>query len=98
MSVTTGVGVSGGGTGASGGTASAPLGAAETARRVKSGSLTVHDTVDQALERIARHDAVLAAFVNVRADAARREAATVQRRVDDGESLPLAGVPVAVKG
>ena len=81
MSVTTGVGVSGGAKGASGSTANAALGAAETARRVKSGSLTVHDTVEQALERIVRHDAVLAAFVNVRADAARREADDVQRRV-----------------
>lgn len=97
MSVTTGVGVSGGATGASGGTASTALGAAETARRVKSGSLTVQDTVEQALERIVRHDAVLAAFVNVRADAARREAADVQRRVAAGDDLPLAGVPVAVK-
>jgi len=73
------------------------LTAAEIAEQVREGSLSVRDAVEDALARIARHDAVLGAFASVRADAALREADQVQDRVGSGEHLPLAGVPVAVK-
>ena len=77
--------------------ATAALSAVDIADGVKSGSLRVRDVLESSLTRIARHDAVLAAFATVRADAARREADDVQHRVSAGEDLPLAGVPVAVK-
>jgi len=73
------------------------LSASDIAARVTAGSLTARDVVDDTLSRIARHDAVLAAFTTVRPEAARREADHVQRRVSDGDHLPLAGVPVAIK-
>ena len=77
--------------------ASTVLNAVDIADGVRSESLTVRDVLEGSLARIARHDAVLAAFATVRADAARREADEVQRRVLAGEALPLAGVPVAIK-
>jgi amidase len=77
--------------------ATTALSAADIANGVRGGSLTVRDVLERALARVARHDAVLAAFATVRADAARREADDVQRRVAAGEELPLAGVPIAVK-
>ena len=75
----------------------ATTGAADLAARVRSGSVTAREAVEDALAAISRHDAVLAAFTTVRAAAALREADEVQRRVSSGEYLPLAGVPVAIK-
>ena len=91
MSVTTGVGAG------AARTVSDILSASEIAERVRRGTLRAPDVLDSALAAIARHDAVVAAFAAVRADAARREADDVQRRIDNGESLPLAGVPIAIK-
>ena len=74
--------------------------AAGLARAVLSGETTAAAAVDRALERIAETDAAgLRAFLSVREEAARREAAEVDRQVAAGqaEALPLAGVPVAVK-
>ena len=58
---------------------------------------TAVDTVRESLRRLAERDGDLAAFQVVRRDAALREAAEVDARVARGESLPLAGVPVAIK-
>ncbi|MGW6692470.1 amidase [Rhodococcus sp. NPDC054953] len=66
------------------------------AARVRTGTLTPTAAVDAALTRIARRDPRLGAFVTVRADEARAEAAAVAAR-PDLTSLPLAGVPIAVK-
>jgi amidase len=52
--------------------------------------------VEHSLERIARQGA-LGAFRVVRAEAARAEAAEADRRLAEGERLPLLGVPVAIK-
>jgi amidase len=71
--------------------------AAELASRVRSGSLSARRCLEDALARIARHDALLGAFTTLRADAARCDAEDVQKRVDAREELPLAGVPIAVK-
>jgi len=74
--------------------------AAALARAVRSGQTTASAAVDEALRRIsAVEDEGLHAFLSVRAEAARREAEEVDRRVaaGAGEALPLAGVPVAVK-
>jgi aspartyl-tRNA(Asn)/glutamyl-tRNA(Gln) amidotransferase subunit A len=62
---------------------------------VRSGETSAVDVVDAALERVAAMD--LNAFLSVRTEAARTDAAEVDRRVAEGESMALAGVPVAVK-
>lgn len=69
--------------------------AAAISADVRSGERSAIDVVDTALERVAALD--LNAFLSVRTEAARTDAAEVDRRVAGGESLPLAGVPVAVK-
>ncbi|MFH9860632.1 amidase family protein [Streptomyces sp. NPDC017202] len=51
-----------------------------------------------ALERIERADRALGAFAEVWEDAAAERAAEVDARVAAGERLPLAGVPIGVKG
>ncbi|MFF9062552.1 amidase family protein [Streptomyces sp. NPDC014882] len=56
------------------------------------------DVVRGALERIARADRALGAFAEVWEDAAAERAAEVDARVAAGERLPLAGVPIGVKG
>ncbi len=62
---------------------------------VQSGETSAVDIVDAALERVAALD--LNAFLSVRAEAARTDAAEVDRRVAEGQALALAGVPVALK-
>lgn len=71
------------------------LSAVATAASIRRGETSAVDVVDAALERVAALD--LNAFLSVRAEAARADAIEVDRRVADGESLALAGVPVAVK-
>ncbi|MFI2505236.1 amidase [Streptomyces sp. NPDC018972] len=56
------------------------------------------EVVAEALERIERADPVLCAFLEVWGEEALRRADEVDVRVAAGERLPLAGVPVAVKG
>lgn len=61
-------------------------------------TLRAVDVVAEALERIGRADPVLCAFLDVWPGEALRRAREVDARVAAGEGLPLAGVPVAVKG
>ncbi|KOU60423.1 amidase [Streptomyces sp. MMG1533] len=56
------------------------------------------DVVAAALERIGRVDPELCAFVEVWGEEALRRAGEVDKRVAAGEGLPLAGVPIGVKG
>ncbi len=70
--------------------------ATEIAAAVRSGKITAAQVVTGHLDRIARLNAELGAFVRVRAAEAAAEAAAVDARADRAE-LPLAGVPVAVK-
>ncbi|MGW4519980.1 amidase [Amycolatopsis sp. NPDC004378] len=72
------------------------LTAAEIAASVRAGQLDPVDVTKEALDRIAAADGVVGAFRRVRADEALAEAAEVAARPDLA-SLPLAGVPVAVK-
>ncbi|MFF6781839.1 amidase family protein [Streptomyces sp. NPDC012510] len=72
--------------------------AAETAAAVRARETTAVDEVAAALERIERTDPVLCAFAEVWETEALRRAAEVDVRVGAGESLPLAGVPIGVKG
>ena len=70
--------------------------AGDLAALVRAGRTTPGAVVDAYLARIADVDAAVGAFRRVRADDARAEADAVARRPDLA-SLPLAGVPVAVK-
>ncbi|MDA8195127.1 MAG: Asp-tRNA(Asn)/Glu-tRNA(Gln) amidotransferase subunit GatA [Thermaerobacter sp.] len=72
--------------------------AGRIAAAVRDGEISAREVVDAALARIERYDGDVGAFLHVEQSGARRAAATVdnlpaaQRR-----TLPLAGVPVAVK-
>jgi amidase len=70
--------------------------ATETAAAVRSGTVTAVQVVSAHLDRIAKLNPELGAFVRVRSAEAVREAAEVDARADRAE-LPLAGVPVAIK-
>jgi amidase len=70
--------------------------AADIAAAVRGGAVTAAEVVAGHLDRIARLNAELGAFVRVRAAEAAAEAQAVDARGDLAE-LPLAGVPVAVK-
>ncbi len=75
---------------------SQPRTAVEIAAAVRAGASTARAMTEAALARIAAADAQLGAFQVVRADAALREADTLDAR-EDRTDLPLAGVPVAIK-
>jgi amidase len=70
--------------------------AAEIAAAVRAGKVTAAEVVTGHLDRIARLNAELGAFIRIRATAAIAEARAVDARADRAD-LPLAGVPVAVK-
>ncbi|MFD8521726.1 amidase [Streptomyces capillispiralis] len=72
--------------------------AVEIASAVRGRELRAVDVVAEALERIGRADPVLCAFTEVWSEQALRRAGEVDGRVAAGEALPLAGVPIAVKG
>ncbi|MFG1668112.1 amidase [Streptomyces sp. Y7] len=74
------------------------LSAEEIASAVRSRSLRAVDVVAEALDRIERADPVLSAFIEVWGEEALRRAGEVDARVGAGERLPLAGVPIGVKG
>jgi amidase len=72
-------------------------GAAEQARLLAAGEITAPALTNLYLERINRLDPELRAYRTVFADQARAEADSAQQRLDDGERLPLLGVPIAIK-
>ncbi|MFE6175906.1 amidase [Streptomyces sp. NPDC056464] len=74
------------------------LSAGEIAAAVRSGTLRAAEVAAQTLDRIERADPLLSAFIEVWREEALRRAAEVDARVDAGEHLPLAGVPIGVKG
>ncbi|WP_329412605.1 amidase [Streptomyces sp. NBC_00704] len=70
----------------------------DIAAEVRAGRLRAVDVVDEALARITRTDPFLCAFAQVWEERARTWAREVDLRVAAGERLPLAGVPIGVKG
>ncbi|MGZ6807650.1 MAG: amidase family protein, partial [Mycobacteriaceae bacterium] len=70
--------------------------ATEIAEAVRSGALTAREAAEQALDRIADRESSIGAFQVVRAERALVEADAVDARADR-YSLPLAGVPLAIK-
>jgi len=75
-----------------------PRTAATLGRAVRAGETSAANAVEDALARASESED-LHAFLSLREEPARREAAAVDRRVaaGDADELPLAGVPVAVK-
>ncbi|QYX78139.1 amidase family protein [Streptomyces akebiae] len=74
------------------------LSAVRIAAGVRAGELRALDVVAAALARIERAEPTLCAFVEVWAEEALRRAGEVDVRVAAGVWLPLAGVPIGVKG
>jgi hypothetical protein len=71
--------------------------AVEIAEGVRTGEYDPVEVVESFLKRIEARDGETNAFVTVLEDQARERAATVRERVEAGEELPLAGVPVAME-
>ncbi|CAL9615882.1 Acylamidase [Streptomyces sp. enrichment culture] len=76
----------------------ARLSACATAAAVNGRQVSAREVVAAALERVRERDGRLRAFTAVWDEVAARHADAVDRRVRAGERLPLAGVPLAVKG
>lgn len=79
----------------------APLGlpdATAMSHALQSRTVTSEALIDACLERIARHDTVLHAFITVYGTDAREAAREADRRIGQGQSRgPLDGIPVAIK-
>jgi AtzE family amidohydrolase len=69
----------------------------EIAAAVNAGTVSARSLAEAALDRIAATDTRLGAFTDLTVTRALDEADAVDRAVADGETLPLAGVPYAVK-
>lgn len=72
-------------------------GVTRQAQLVRDRQISPRELVALYLARIARLDPVVNAFRVVLAEQAMAQAAAVERRLAAGESLPLAGIPLAVK-
>jgi amidase len=72
------------------------LSAVELVAAVRRGEVSAQTATERALQRIEQVDASIGAFQEVRAVAAIREAKEVDARPDKA-SLPLAGLPIAIK-
>ncbi|WP_459615647.1 amidase [Bordetella sp. 2513F-2] len=74
------------------------LTAAELARAYRAGTLTPEIVVEALLERIARHDGRINAFISLDAEQARAQARAATREFANGHfRSPLHGVPVGIK-
>ena len=72
--------------------------ATEIADRVRAGTLSPVQVIEEHLDRLARANPALTAVIATRADAARAEAAHLESRIAEGFAAgPLAGVPFTVK-
>ncbi|WP_309237385.1 amidase [Actinomadura sp. BRA 177] len=72
------------------------LGLAGQAEALARGDVSSSELVEESLEVIGRKES-LGAFRVVRAEAAAQEALEADKRLADGDRLPLLGVPVAIK-
>ncbi len=71
--------------------------AAQIAREVNARTLSACDVTDAVLAHVEAVEGDVGSYVSVLHDQARAAAARVDERVKNGETLPLAGVPLAVK-
>jgi aspartyl-tRNA(Asn)/glutamyl-tRNA(Gln) amidotransferase subunit A len=67
------------------------------AARVSAGSLSATEVARYFIERVERLNPALNAIVQFDARQVMHEAAGIERRLADGETLPMAGVPLTVK-
>ena len=74
------------------------LEASELADRVRAGEISSKEVFESFAERIERYNDELNAIIHLDVDAARAQAAEIDRRVSAGEDPgPLAGVPIGIK-
>ena len=71
--------------------------ASAIAKDVRDGKTSALDVIQKCLRRIATHDVRVNAFTEVHTERAILQAQSVDERVAQGQLLPLAGVPFAVK-
>ncbi len=71
--------------------------AAALARAVSARELSASEVAEAMLTRVGERNPALGAYLSVTAEHARAAARRVDERIAAGESLPLAGVPLAVK-
>ena len=71
--------------------------AADVARDVNGGRVSARDVTESVLSRIDRVDGEVGAYLTQLHEMARETADNIDARVRGGETLPLAGVPLAVK-
>lgn len=71
--------------------------ARDLAAAVQAGQVTVARVATHFIDRVQGLNPALNALVRFNADAVHTQAAHIQQRLDAGERLPLAGVPVTVK-
>lgn len=70
---------------------------AETAARLRDGTLSASELVEEALGRHEQHGETLHAYKHFDADAARAAAERANRALSAGDGGPLCGIPVSVK-
>ncbi|MBV8067177.1 MAG: Asp-tRNA(Asn)/Glu-tRNA(Gln) amidotransferase subunit GatA [Candidatus Eremiobacteraeota bacterium] len=71
--------------------------ATQIAKEVRSGDVSAAEIIEDTLAHVDSIDGTVGAYLTVLADVARAQAVRVDERVRNGERLPLAGVPLAVK-
>lgn len=71
--------------------------AAEIAGGVRAGKFSASEVTEAVLQRVEAIDDRVGAYLTTLGQLARNTARTVDQRVKDGQHLPLAGVPLAVK-
>lgn len=69
----------------------------ELAAAVRRRDRSAHEVLDDAIARVQDRNPVLNAFIHIDEALARAAADDVQRRLDEGAELPLAGVPIGIK-
>ena len=72
--------------------------AVELSKAIKNKEVTVEEALRASFEQIKKCDKTINAFVTLNEEEAYKEAAEIQKKIDDGTLTgPLAGVPVAIK-
>jgi aspartyl-tRNA(Asn)/glutamyl-tRNA(Gln) amidotransferase subunit A len=73
------------------------LSAKEMRRLLDERSISVEELTEAHLQQIHRLDPQVHAFITVTEELARQQAQEAQKRIDQGETTPLLGIPVALK-
>ncbi|PHS47513.1 MULTISPECIES: amidase [Marinobacter] len=73
------------------------LSAADLAGRVQRGAVTVRSVADAFLQNLELRNPDINALIYWSRDDIHRQSQAIQKRINQGEALPLAGVPIAIK-